>query len=83
MKPRFLGLLATVGALATLSTDARAFSTRVHIMIANDLHDAAASGDGAVTLWQGEHAVVLTEDDARAIIAEPEAFRAGASARTT
>jgi len=58
---------------------AEAFTTRVHIALANEI-DAAlvASGDGSIPLrWSGA-TVQLSEADARAIVSQPLAFRAGA-----
>ena len=58
---------------------AQAFSSRIHIMVANKVREALiANGGASVPLWQGGHAVELSEDDARAIVEQPEAFRAGA-----
>ncbi len=66
-------------ALATLvPSEASAYTTRVHIMMANRVRDALAVDGATVPLWQGEYAVALAPDDARAILNEPLAFRAGA-----
>ena len=65
-------------ALLLGSPPAEAFSTRVHIMLANKIRDALAAGGTSIQLWQGGYAVNITPDDARAILDEPEAFRAGA-----
>jgi MYXO-CTERM domain-containing protein len=76
---RFGILLATLATSTALALPCHAYSTRVHIMLANRIHDAlAASGNGSIPLWQGGNAVILSPDDAAAILEEPEAFRAGA-----
>jgi len=65
-------------ALVLGAPPAEAFSTRVHIMLANRIRDALAAGGTSIQLWQGGHSVTVSPDDARAILDEPEAFRAGA-----
>lgn len=70
--------LLFLAATTTTTTDADAYSTRVHIMLANKVRDAVIQGNGTITLWPGDFTVTLTEEDAAAIIDEPEAFRAGA-----
>jgi hypothetical protein len=58
---------------------AHAFSTRVHIMIANKVRDALVdAGDGSVPLRLGEHSVLLPQADVDALRDFPLAFRAGA-----
>ena len=58
---------------------ASAYTTRMHILIANDIHAALVeSGDGSVQLIHSDYAVQLSDRDARALENEPLAFRAGA-----
>ncbi len=58
---------------------AAAFSTRVHIVVANDVRKALLdSGDGTIALRFGDHAVLIAPEDAEAIADHPLAFRAGA-----
>ncbi|MBI2388234.1 MAG: hypothetical protein HYV09_01345, partial [Deltaproteobacteria bacterium] len=77
-----LSLLASAGvALATMShaSSAGAYTTRVHIVIANELRTAlVASGGRTVALKLGTYTVTLSEADAKAILEQPLAFRAGA-----
>ncbi len=68
-----------LGAIVARPLPARAFSTRVHIALANQVHDALrASGDGTIQLRLSGATVILPSADAAAILAHPEAFRAGA-----
>lgn len=71
---------ALAAALALVpASSARAFTTRVHIVLANDVIAALeTSGDGTLRLRWSEHSVQLPMRDAEAIVAEPLAFRAGA-----
>lgn len=73
--------LLLLGVIASVATprSAHAFSTRVHMKIANDVREALiASGDGTITLqWSGAR-VRVADVDAQAIINQPLAFRAGA-----
>ncbi|MCB9751484.1 MAG: hypothetical protein H6713_16035 [Myxococcales bacterium] len=71
---------ALLGALAGLRpAPAHAYSTRVHIMIANELRAALVDADdGSVPLRLGDHAVVLAQEDFEALRDFPLAFRAGA-----
>ncbi|MCU0682192.1 MAG: zinc dependent phospholipase C family protein [Polyangiaceae bacterium] len=67
-------------ALALLSSPrpASAFSTRVHLTIANDVRRALiASGSNRVALKLSPHAAELSADDAQAILEHPLEFRAG------
>lgn len=58
---------------------AAAYTTRVHISLANDVRQALVrSGDGTIRLAWSEYAVTLPPEDAEAIVMEPLAFRAGA-----
>lgn len=72
-----VSLLALV--LPLLPGRAHAYSTRVHIMIANQLREALIEADdGTIPLRMGEHAVVLTQEDFEALRDHPLEFRAGA-----
>jgi hypothetical protein len=72
-------IVAAVLAQAAVPTAAEAFSTRVHIAVANAIHDALVdAGDGTIALRFGDHSVILDPDDAEAILDNPLAFRAGA-----
>ena len=69
-------LLALV--VVALPRPAAAYSTRVHIALANEIRDALIEGGGrTIKLKQGGATVRLREEDARAIAAFPLAFRAG------
>ncbi|MEQ1565102.1 MAG: zinc dependent phospholipase C family protein [Myxococcota bacterium] len=64
--------------IALLTADASAYTTRVHIALANEIHAALlASGDGSIALLGGEDRVTLAPEDANAILDNPLAFRAG------
>jgi len=71
--------LAFVGALCLLvPVPAHAYSTRVHISLANEIReDLIANGDGTLHLRWSEYAVTLPPEDAAAIMNQPLAFRAG------
>lgn len=75
---RHLISFLVVVAGGSYTTSAAAYTTRVHISLANDVREALiASGGGRVQLlWSGD-SVVIPEDDATAIINQPLAFRAG------
>ncbi len=61
------------------SAPASAFTTRVHIVLANEIRDAlVASGDGTIRLRWSEATVRIPQVDADAIVNQPLAFRAGA-----
>lgn len=65
------------------SATAEAFTTRVHIVIANDVRESLIAGDGrTIALKAPIHGqtfrVQLSEADAKAIVRQPLAFRAGA-----
>jgi len=58
---------------------AEAYSTRVHIMIANRVREALIeAGDGTIPLRMSDHAVVLATADFEALRDHPLEFRAGA-----
>src|SRR5689334_12449769 len=80
---RFLRLLAAAACLAMVvlgsPRSADAFSTRVPIAFANDVRDALIAGGGkTIDLKLGDGVVKLKDEDARAIVGFPLAFRAGA-----
>ncbi len=78
MKRSGLALSSVLAVLAS-AQPAQAFSTRVHITIANDVRRALiASGSNRIALRLSPHAVELAPDDARAIIEHAFEFRAGA-----
>jgi MYXO-CTERM domain-containing protein len=69
------------GAVSALlfTQSAHAYSTRIHIALANDLRKALiASGNGSIALRHSGYSVVLPPADAQAIIDHPLEFRAGA-----
>ncbi len=71
-----LGLGCLVSAV---TSGAEAFSTRLHIMLANDVAEAlAASGDATVPLVASSFSVELDVADVDAIVNHPLEFRAGA-----
>jgi hypothetical protein len=71
-----LGLGLSLGLAAA---PAQAFSTRVHMVLANKIRAALVdAGDGTIALRFGDHAVILDPDDAAAIADNPLTFRAGA-----
>lgn len=66
-------------AIAALPAPSRAFTTRVHIVLANEVRAALIeSGDGTILLRWSDHAVRIPQEDADAILNQPLAFRAGA-----
>jgi len=74
-------LLATTIVAVTLghAATANAFTTRVHIALANEVRTAlVAGGSKSVALKLGPYTVTLSDADAKAIIEQPLAFRAGA-----
>ncbi|MCA9638073.1 MAG: hypothetical protein KC420_18720, partial [Myxococcales bacterium] len=74
-----LSLALGLCALTAAPEPAGAFSTRVHIILANHVRQALVdAGDGTIALRFGDHAVILDPDDADAIKDNPLAFRAGA-----
>lgn len=69
-----------VATLAGTATPAHAFTTRVHMVLANQVREALIASPDQRTIplrWSGE-VVRLSDEDAMAIIAEPIAFRGGA-----
>ena len=65
--------------LLAWAAPASAFTTRVHIVLANEVHASlVASGDGTLRLRWSDYSVQLPQEDADAIVAQPLAFRAGA-----
>lgn len=79
MKLRPLALALSMVASTCLPNHAEAFSTRVHIMIANKVRDALKdANDGTIPLRFGDHAVILADEDVQALLDHPLAFRAGA-----
>ncbi len=78
--PLFGSLLLFAFALALLSpTSASAFTTRTHIVFANQVRASLiASGDGTIDLAWSDGQVQLPMEDADAIVNQPLAFRAGA-----
>ncbi|MBL9106866.1 MAG: hypothetical protein JNL82_38480 [Myxococcales bacterium] len=65
--------------LFLLPTEAQAFSTRIHIAIANKVREALVdAGDGKIQLRFGDHSVILDPEDVDALTNNPLAFRAGA-----
>lgn len=76
---RTVGAALATGALLAVSSPAAAFSTRVHIALANEVRDAIIAGGGqAAALRFGAHAVQFSAQDADAIVNHPLEFRAGA-----
>lgn len=68
-----------LAALLCMPSPAHAFSTRIHIMIANKVREALVdSGTGKIALKLGEHSVTLSAADVEALSDHPLAFRAGA-----
>lgn len=68
-----------LAALLASASPAHAFTTRIHIVIANKVREALFdAGDGTIQLRLGDHAVVLSADDVAAITDHPLSFRAGA-----
>ena len=79
---RFVRAFACLASLVMVvlggTGSAHAFSTRVHIAIANDVRDALIAGGGkTIALKLGDGVVKLRDEDARAIVSFPLAFRAG------
>jgi MYXO-CTERM domain-containing protein len=72
-------LLALAVVLPLVPSRAHAYSTRVHIMIANRIREALIeAGDGTIPLRMSDHAVVLATEDFEALRDFPLEFRAGA-----
>lgn len=65
--------------LSSAARPAWAFSTRVHIMVANKVREALiASPTARIPLRGGTYSVQLGDADRRALLEQPLAFRAGA-----
>jgi hypothetical protein len=79
MSRRFLAW-AVLAAAVMVPARGYAFTTRLHIVLSNDIHDSLlASSDGrSIRLRWSDHDVRLSELDAQAILNAPLAFRAGA-----
>jgi hypothetical protein len=74
-----LTLSVTLALSLASERTAQAFSTRVHIMVANKVREALiASPSGRIPLRGGSHGVQLSDADRRALVEQPLAFRAGA-----
>jgi hypothetical protein len=74
------GVAVALIALVVLAVPrpATAYTTRVHIALANEIRDSLIAGGGrTIKLAQSDAIVKLSEQDARAILAHPLAFRAG------
>ena len=75
---RRLALCAALASCILLSAPAEAFSTRVHIAIANDLRESMiAASDGTIPLRLSNGRVTLKAEDVRALKLYPLAFRGG------
>ena len=73
------GIAIGLAALLCMPSPAYAFSTRIHIMIANKVREALVdSGNGKIALKLGEHSVTLSPVDIEALSDHPLSFRAGA-----
>lgn len=71
-------ILACLALAALVPSPARAYSTRVHISLANEVReDLIANGDGTLRLRWSDFSVTLPPEDAAAIMNQPLAFRAG------
>lgn len=69
---------ALLAAFLLIPGSAEAFSTRVHIAIANDLRESMiAAGDGTIHLKLSTGVVTLKAEDIRALKLYPTAFRGG------
>ncbi len=83
MKCRAYAAVLSGVAIALISTAyparSRAFTTRVHIVLSNEVIDSlAASGDGTIRLRWSTYSVQIPQRDADAIVQNPAYFRAGA-----
>ncbi len=79
MTLRRTALAFGLSALFLLPAPAHAFSTRIHIAIANKVREALVdAGNGTIALKFGDTSVVLSPDDVTALTDFPLAFRAGA-----
>ena len=64
--------------ILALTGSADAFTTRIHISLANDIREALLQTGNRIPLQMGEQAVVLSDENASAIVDHPLEFRAGA-----
>ena len=73
-------LVASLAALLAVPPQAaHAFSTRIHIVIANKVREALVdAGDGSIALKMGDYKVQLDAKDIAALTDNPLSFRAGA-----
>lgn len=74
-------VVAALGAMAVsvAPRDASAFSTRIHITLANDVREALiAQGGTGVPLRFGTYVALWSAEDVKAVMEQPLAFRAGA-----
>jgi len=72
-------LAVSLAAVLAVPPQAHAFSTRIHIVIANKVRDALVdAGDGSIALRMGDYAVKLGPEDVKALTDNPLSFRAGA-----
>lgn len=77
----FFGALVGGGLLGTVAfatSDAHAFSTRVHIALANDVRKELIANGTGIPLKLGSYVVKLTPQDQKALVEQVLAFRAGA-----
>lgn len=74
-----LAMVLWLGGSALSASTAEAYTTRVHIALANEIRrNVIAEGGGAIRLMGSGLVVQLTDEDSAAIMDEPLAFRAGA-----
>ena len=74
-----LGLVVWCGVSTLSASTAEAYTTRVHIALANEIRrNVIAEGGGGIRLMGSGLVVQLTDEDSAAIMDEPLAFRAGA-----
>ncbi len=79
MRARQLIALPLAAVACLIPSRAEAFSTRIHIMIANAVREAMiAADDGSIPLMGGDASVLLPTQDFEAVRDYPLAFRAGA-----
>ena len=77
-KVRGVAVAAIALLVLALPRPATAYTTRVHIALANEIRDALIAGGGrSIKLAQSDSVVTIPERDARAIMGYPLAFRAG------
>ena len=72
-------LAVSLAALLAVPPQAHAFSTRIHIVIANKVREALVdAGNGSIALKMGDYKVELSAQDIAALTDNPLSFRAGA-----